>query len=635
MKNVIFLNSLLFSVLLFSGLCTLMSCNAEKEMANKIQYTNADGETYVQLAVPGQALIMFADGISGSLQREIIEKCGGEVLEYFPSLDSYLVNTGSGHEMDFIYGARSYSEVEDVQLNNILQSMSVDMYIMDDFSNWDVENNKRGLCSTHGDYCCYAAKSAYADCPDCISEKKMDFYSADSFWTGFTSSNTNKFLTDIFENATDNSLLLINMSFGPQLGWEKGQQWDESNSLERISYVNRYIDGIKSLSNKMVKLSRRNPNFIIFKAAGNEGCHMMDEEIFNKLEHKLNYQQLEIVRNHILYVCAKDNDYYPDDAGKLYARYSNSPSRYCTYMTMTDITHLDLHGTSFSTPYLLGKAIKLFDTKGYRPLNILSGRGLTVTDMVEHIKSVTKKYAEEVQQPGLYTDDYDTESYYYNQRYSFNGVVKYDFEDLCETGEPELYCYLEIAPIDIIPDKNAEYEEPLKNVTRLQIANYDALSLNGEDVTVSGDLLFHIAGCHIHTDAYLDNVNISGVTPESPIVGEEENDYCYYYQDIAVIKGVLYGETHTSVDEFTGEKYVRNVYYLEADNPVTVKDRNEGTNLPCVDPIYGQKIISVYGNFNPDRFVDSRVKVRGKFEVSVSSDSEKKLQMNVYDMSLE
>lgn len=633
MKNVIFL----FPVLLFFGLCTLMSCNAEKEMANKIQYTNADGETYVQLAVPGQALIMFADGISGSLQREIIEKCGGEVLEYFPSLDSYLVNTGSGHEMDFIYGARSYSEVEDVQLNNILQSMSVDMYIMDDFSNIDREDDKNGVCVSHGDYCCYAAKTAYQECTDCITLNKYDFYNIDSFFKGATDRNILKFLANIFENTDSNDLLLINMSFCPGL-YGNRRLWDDVSEHERKSWTSRYIDSVRFLLKQLRKLCRLNPNFIIFKAAGNDGCHVMDEVIFSKLDSKLNPEQLDILRNHLLFVAARDNDFkgienYPVDKTKLYAYYSNSPARYCPYMTMTDITHLYIPGTSFSSPYMLGKVARLFDTKGYRPINSPSGRGLTVTDMVNHIKSVTKKYAEEVQQPGLYTDDYDTESYYYNQRYSFNGVVKYDFEDLCETGEPELYCYLEIAPIDIIPDKNAEYEEPLKNVTRLQIANYDALSLNGEDVTVSGDLLFHIAGCHIHTDAYLDNVDISGGSSETPVVSTEQDGY--YYQDTSVIKGVLYGVARESVDEFTGEKYVQNVYYLEADNPVTVKDRNEGTNLPCVDPIYGQKIISVYGNFNPDRFVDSRVKVRGKFEVSVSSDSEKKLQMYVYDMSLE
>lgn len=499
------------AIVTFLIVLPLTSCNFGKEATVNIQYTNVYGDTYEETAVPAQAIIMFTDGISVKTHHQIINECGGKVLEYYPLLESYLVETALNKEMDFILKARNYNEVEEVQLNAILDPMAVNMHIMDVFNDEYVNDEKNNVCLSHGDYCYYAAKIAYPECPDCIVKKSYDFENISSFFNPpLSRRNQKKYLNDIFEKNDTNSLLLINMSYGIKLGHRERQLWNESDRYERKNWVNGYIDEISSLSKNLLKLSKHNPNFIVFKASGNNGCHIMDEVIFNNLENILTTKQIKLLKNHVLFVSAKDDDFagiedLPIDKTKLYAYYTDSPAQYCPYMTMVDISQLYVPGTSFAAPYMLGKAARLFDIKGYRPMYSTDGVGFTVEDMVNHIHKRTKQYAENIQQPGIYTDDDNSETYYYNKRYSFTGILRCDYEDLCETGYPECFYYIEIEPIDIQVDGVSETDEPLTNVNILQIDNNNSLLKTGQQITVCGDLTFHIAGCHIHTDAYLIN----------------------------------------------------------------------------------------------------------------------------------
>ena len=98
--------------------------------------------------------------------------------------------------------------------------------------------------------------------------------------------------------------------------------------------------------------------------------------------------------------------------------------------------------------------------------------------------------------------------YYYERRYEFSGILRQDSEDLCETGEPHTYFYIEIDPIDIIYEgDDSEFEEPRYGVNKLQLHSYDfSPDEINKPLTVSGNLVFNIAGCHNHTDAYLEDV---------------------------------------------------------------------------------------------------------------------------------
>lgn len=98
--------------------------------------------------------------------------------------------------------------------------------------------------------------------------------------------------------------------------------------------------------------------------------------------------------------------------------------------------------------------------------------------------------------------------YYYENRYTFHGILRQNTEDLCETGEPHTYYYIEIDPIDMtFEGEDSEFEEPRYGVTELQLHSYDfSTDEIGKPITVSGNLVFNIAGCRNHTEAYLEDV---------------------------------------------------------------------------------------------------------------------------------
>ena len=98
--------------------------------------------------------------------------------------------------------------------------------------------------------------------------------------------------------------------------------------------------------------------------------------------------------------------------------------------------------------------------------------------------------------------------YYYERRYVFSGILRQDSEDLCETGEPHTYFYIEIDPIDMTYEgDDSEFEEPRYGVNKLQLHSYDfSPDEIDKPITVSGNLVFNIAGCRNHTEAYLEDV---------------------------------------------------------------------------------------------------------------------------------
>ena len=546
--------SVIFCVLI------LFSCMSERDAVTKgvpIAYTNPQGKEFLEIAIPGQAIITFGN-TDEEQQLKIIKDCGGKVIEHYPMLRTYLVKTGENKEMEFILKARQQPGVESATLNVVSEPMGVNMNIIDDFTH--VSN---GLI--HGEYCVESAKSAFPSNPGFLLINPYDLQGH------FTRSEELKCLNHIFGTTHPDSLILLNISYGPRIyelervssnnagnavvqdsngnyyqyvigknGKPVEIDWDETyahanGDLERQLWIDRYLEGINERTADLTTVSEvsGNTNYIVFKSSGNVGCHVADSVIFNQnvLNAILSQRQLTTLENHMFHVSAKDDDRRTNQ-NVLYADYAVSPVQYNPYMSMVDISHLKHDGTSFSTPLLLGLAAKRFYINGYRPESQPKGSGISVSEMVRHIKNVTRNYALNVQQPGLYTEDgdstsYTTGPYYYNHRYAFTGVLKRGYEDLCGTGVPEEYFFLEIGPIDIDVDGSSEFEEPLRGVTQLQLVNAgnnniynspgnrstgnndDLASLVGQVVTATGTLRYHIAGCHIHTDAYLEDYVIN------------------------------------------------------------------------------------------------------------------------------
>ncbi len=526
-----FLIILTFAYTFFS--CVSHTKYTEEETYCEIEYTNEDGETYSVPVVPTQVLIMFHDWVTETEQRQIIKELGGDILDYFPMLDSYLVATKPQCEMIFINCARQYRQVEDVHPNVVYDCKSVDMYIIDSFEELSVTDNKNNVCLSHGDYCVYAARTAYPERPENIIKKGYEFFpsAGERFFASFTGGIQKKHLDNIFNQSDSNSLILINMSYGPKLGARNRQLWDESTDSERYNWTKAYLDDIRHLANDIEKLVRHNPNVIIFKAAGNEACHNIDEIIFNNLYNKLTLRQHKNITNHVLFVCAKDDNYsgiekLPIDKSKLYAYYSNSPSKYNPCMTMVDISHLDIPGTSFAAPFLLGKVARKFDIEGYKPINSLS-RGWTVTDMIRHIKKNTREYATNIQQPGLYTDikqskpetPKNKKSNFIPSKGCNLSESADDFGDTTLTGTiyetavgllniPEYYLLLE-RPITKIGRHEYSQHIPINNQTKVRLPNNFAelylKDLVGKCVTVRGVLIED----YDHKDAIFLMVNLN------------------------------------------------------------------------------------------------------------------------------
>lgn len=95
-------------------------------------------------------------------------------------------------------------------------------------------------------------------------------------------------------------------------------------------------------------------------------------------------------------------------------------------------------------------------------------------------------------------------NYYYESFYTIRGTIRSASEDLCETGSPEKYYYLQTAPLTVFPQQGDEISEKRTGVTKIQLQGFPSISkYEGKTVQVYGRLVFHIAGCHIHTDVYM------------------------------------------------------------------------------------------------------------------------------------
>lgn len=605
----------------------------------EILFTDEEGETYPEIAIPNQVLIKFGK-IDEDLQRQIIEECGGSILEHYPLLRSYLVETDNGKEMDFVAKARNKNGVERVNLNTVSMPEGIKMHIIDDFDT-ELDSN-----IYHGEYCYYSATTAYPEHPENIIKV------IHNLGEDFSRGNVKKKLQETFSSTEPNHLILINLSLGQpiyQLFFnEKDRRisyvdsihdtpvkirWDETfenkyGEQERNYWKKRYLEELKELASDLETLSDKNPNFIFFKSLGNASCHEIDDFIFADLSTTLSPSQFETFKKHILCVSAKQDIYNPE--GKIYANYANSPKQYCPYTTMSDISHLSRSGTSYSSPYLLGKAARLFDIYGYRPMNSTDDTGVNVEEMVEHIHNSTRRYAEEVEQPGLYTDNYlnlKKETYYYGKNYTFTGILRRDTEDLCGTGDPHTFYYIEIDPIDIKVDGYSDFEEPLSNITELQLFDKIPDARLGQKITVTGTIEYHIAGCRIHTDAYLENITFTSGLSEDSTARQESggsqetvsSNKTYYYVELSNLQGILRSKTISRVDEFTGEIKNDTYYYLQLDKPIDIEDRRDPLILPVYAPEYNVTTVTLSGHFNPRDYIGQHVFASGQLKRSIRS----------------
>lgn len=473
-----------------------------------VYYPDKDGKLYETFAVPGHILLYFRKETELARQKEIIYLCGGKILMNHPPTNYYLVEVSHGKEASFMSKAHRYQEVKDVYVDQLSDVTEARIEIIDDFKNPMTKNY------SHGSYVAISAKSAYPDCPTCIVPHMHDVNGE------FSNARIVSSLTSIFENHKGNAPILINMSFGqyiykyknttkgPKRTSEK-MKWNRtfSDSLGRYArevWITSYVSDICFLIRNLEILHEVYPkiDFIVTKSTGNNGCHELDTYVLRPLKAKLSDAQNRIMNEHFFLVSAKDDD--SALPGELNASYADAPKLYHPWVTTVDISHLKHDGTSFAAPLLLGYIARRLDTEP----------NITIREIVDYIKAETRKDAiNNKRQPGLFAIEI-SQQYAYERIYQFEGVLRRGVEDLCGTGVPETFYYLQMKPTEFYDASGVMEAEglcpPSVKVTQMQVSLPHASSYVGKRIRVVGSPLYHIAGCHIHTDVYMVDAMVVG-----------------------------------------------------------------------------------------------------------------------------
>ena len=306
-----------------------------------------NGKNYNVLAVKGQCIVFFKEGLTYDQINSIVDDNGGRIIEQMPEFGYYLVSVEDSTEYDFVVKMKNEELVEYVFLNTI-SSINSNVYIIDDFV--DVEEN---LLTTHGNavkivFSKYSGMNSYIHN---INREIMNNIHAETqagaYWQAIkilctANSLCTEFLNIAKQEKFSNDVILINLSFGVGLNGDKRQLYDSVTEDAKGNYNISYANELANMAMCFDKMRRRGfSNFIVTKSSGNEGMHKMDL-ILNELD-PLASQSL---KTNMVLVNAYDN--------KESVLYSNNVSEKHSLVSMVDISHDLWSGTSFAAPKLLG-----------------------------------------------------------------------------------------------------------------------------------------------------------------------------------------------------------------------------------------------------------------------------------------
>jgi hypothetical protein len=175
------------------------------------------------------------------------------------------------------------------------------------------------------------------------------------------------------------------------------------------SYVEHYKESVKHLISIASKYQDK--DFVIVKAAGNQGLKSLDEEILNDLGRELNSSEFDIMNKHFILVGTGDSRNQA---------YSNTVTtgNYNSFYTSVDISDLrtkteKLYGTSFAAPRVscyISSAINKHGVKATETLTAIKkitrdkpDQPLTQTAIAGELASIIKKAKpakENIPEPG-------------------------------------------------------------------------------------------------------------------------------------------------------------------------------------------------------------------------------------------
>ena len=364
MKRKLSILAYLLAILLFSSCGDNQTKNIifyGKYPPLKIVNYTENGKNYEIIAITGQCLLFFSNGVSQLHAQAIIEQNGGKIIEQMPAFNYYLAQVAEGKENDFVAQMQQREDVEYVFLNTTNQ-LSAEIYILDNFK--DMEES---LLTTHGN----AVRKTFSKYGHSSSIHSKNLAIMNKIYAETTTSTANSLCTEllnIVETADNNEVTLINMSFGVKL--QKKNKYDKFRDVTESSQENYQVAYRKSLEKIAVcfnKMRRKGvSNFIVTKSSGNDGMYNL-QNIISKLDNAT----LESLQKNMLLVNAYDT--------KTDILYSNSTNAKHLLTTTIDVSPEPWPGTSFAAPKLLGFTDKIMAQ--YTALN--------AQDMLQAVRNAT------------------------------------------------------------------------------------------------------------------------------------------------------------------------------------------------------------------------------------------------------
>jgi hypothetical protein len=399
-------------------------------------------------AVPGQIIMFFEENILHSKAKKTIASAEGEIIAQIPGIHYYLVEVNRGNENLFITQMRNNSRISYISANAVEIACIAQTNVIDNY----YKKGKLHGDGNHGD----EVANRITECGiTAIRQYNAGNPNEDGV---FISSEIIKDLNNILSNAQEDESPVINMSFGTGFTDPNIKFWTDKNITQEVKndYRNNYVNRLRELI--QVAKNYENKDFVIIKAAGNEGIKQLDREILNEIDTKLTNDEMRILNRHFILVSAEDSRY---------KAYSNevSAGSYNSLLTKVDISDMvknngeNLHGTSFATPraacFIASVAnenkIKVTDVLGYvkevtrsNPSHILVRDDLN-TRIKEDIEFGNTN-SETEQYPKTYPNRYDCNDCLQHKK-TVKGEIEYiELKNLCDRDiRVEGYCLNAIA----------------------------------------------------------------------------------------------------------------------------------------------------------------------------------------------
>lgn len=374
----------LFSCIFFFCLIVgiLGSCsNSSSDVYPPACYVQLErnGIVYEEYAVQGQVWLLFDDDISQKEAAQFLRENGAKIIDAEREIGYYLVEVKPGTEGEFVSKMQNCWEVDYVYPNAIYELQSAVPYAFDNF------------VGTHGKKVAQMMKEASSIdvnmrdiSPYSDTQYRMQETGANVYSFGFE-----MFLANSISTAKRGNDVVINFSFGPTLGrHENGvkKRWRDVGITDymKSNYIARSIKELVGLNKVIQRYSNwfNKSNFVIVKAAGNEGMKNM-EIVFDGVQQELSYNEYQFFEDHFLIVSAKDdykgknNDVdYPNDV------YDGGYHEMMSKVDISDKTVIDTNwcGTSFSSPRLAGYIV--------RAANQFE---MPVTEVLQYVRIATRK----------------------------------------------------------------------------------------------------------------------------------------------------------------------------------------------------------------------------------------------------